>query len=71
MVQNGLFTKPLKYNYKAYCDLSNWIFRYLQASFIEKTDSWSQVITRKEAAEVCEEALEIERVLKKWKAVKV
>jgi len=29
------------------------------------------VITGKEAAEICEEALEIERVLKKWRAVKV
>jgi hypothetical protein len=29
------------------------------------------VITGKERAEVCEESLEIERVLKKWNVVKV
>jgi len=28
----------IEYNYKGYNDLSNWIFRYLKAVFIEKTD---------------------------------
>jgi len=31
----------------------------------------NSLVTWKEAAEVCEESLEIERVLKKWNVVKV
>jgi len=65
-MDGSLIIHLIKFHYKGYYDLSNWIFRYKKAVFIDKTDSRDREITRKETEEAREESFEIEGVLKKW-----